>query len=86
MAEKSKNWIVYILGCGDGSFYTGITNNLEARIKAHRSGKGAKYTKGRLPLTLIYKEDCVDRSTASKREIAIKRLSKVEKIELVKSA
>lgn len=86
MGDKLQNWVVYILGCGDGSFYTGITNDLAVRLEAHRNGKGAKYTKGRLPLTLIYKEEGFDRSGASKREAAIKKLSKIEKIELVKKA
>lgn len=85
-SREPKSWVVYILGCGDGSFYTGITNDMPARLLAHREGKGAKYTKGRLPLTLIYKEECDDRSHASKREIAIKKLSKLEKIELVRKS
>ncbi len=75
-------WIVYILECADKSLYTGITNDIEARLKAHEDGKGAKYTKGRGPFTLIYKEDYDDRSTASKREITIKRLSREEKLKL----
>jgi len=82
--KNEMQWVVYILGCGDGSFYTGITNDMAARLEAHRQGKGAKYTKGRLPLTLIYKEECDNRSHASKREAAIKKLSKLEKMELVK--
>ncbi|GJL85502.1 MAG: hypothetical protein DHS20C02_12770 [Micavibrio sp.] len=75
-------WIVYILECADKSLYTGITNDIEGRLKAHEEGKGAKYTKGRGPFTLIYEEDCDDRSTASKREMAIKRLSREEKLKL----
>ncbi len=75
-------WVVYILKCADGSFYTGITNNLPARIAAHESGKGAKYTRGRGPFALVYSEGCKDRSLAAKREMAIKLLSREEKLRL----
>ena len=81
-----KQWVVYILKCKDGSLYTGITDRLEHRLAAHRAGKGAKYTKGRGPLTLRYLEDCTDRSAALKREFQIKNLSKTEKWELCKTA
>lgn len=74
-----KSWKLYILRCGDGSLYTGITTNVETRLEVHRSGKGAKYTRGRLPLELVYCEDCASHSEALKREIAIKALTKVEK-------
>ena len=76
------SWCVYILKCGDGSLYTGITNDLENRIEAHISGTGAKYTKGRGPFKLLYQEKCKDRSEASKREMSIKSLSREEKLEL----
>lgn len=75
-------WIVYILECSDGSFYTGITNNLENRISAHENGSGAKYTKGRGPFILKYTELFDNRSLASKREIVIKKLSRDKKINL----
>lgn len=74
-----KQWVLYILECGDGSLYTGITDHLERRLKAHREGKGAKYTRGRGPLVLRYTEPCADHSTALKREIAVKKLSRGEK-------
>jgi predicted GIY-YIG superfamily endonuclease len=74
------NWCVYILKCRDDSLYTGITNNLENRMKAHADGRGARYTKGRGPFTVIYREDCPDRSTASKRESEIRKLSRGEKL------
>jgi putative endonuclease len=77
-------WVVYILECGDGSFYTGITNDLPRRIEAHESGKGAKYTRGRTPLKLIHSEKYADRSSASKREMEIKALSRLEKLNLLK--
>ena len=81
-----KQWVVYILECKDGSLYTGITDRLQHRLNAHRAGKGAKYTKGRGPLKLRYLEDCANHSAALKREIAIKRLSREQKIELCKKA
>ena len=72
-------WIVYILECRDGSFYTGITNNFKKRLEMHISGNGSKYLRGRLPVKLIYKESLSNRSQASKREIEIKKLNKKEK-------
>lgn len=79
------SWLVYMLECADGSLYTGITNDLPARIKAHEEGRGAKYTKGRAPLSLVYTEECADRSAASKREIQIKKMPKYDKIMLSKA-
>lgn len=75
-----KRWVVYMLECKDGSLYTGITDNLPKRLQAHRMGRGAKYTKGRAPLTLRYLEDCEDHSQALRREIAIKKLTRQEKL------
>lgn len=74
---------VYILRCKDGSLYTGWTNNLEKRIEAHNSGKGAKYTKGRRPVTLVYSESLTTKEEALKREYAIKQLKKSEKLSLL---
>ena len=73
------NWLVYMLECSDNSIYTGITNNLEERLKKHESGNGAKYLRGRLPIKLVYKEKFLNRSEATKREIYIKKMSKKEK-------
>lgn len=70
---------VYMLRCCDGSLYTGWTNNLEQRLEAHASGKGAKYTKGRLPLALVYFEKHPDKSCALRREMEIKQLKKAQK-------
>ena len=84
--SMDKQWVVYILECKDGTLYTGITDRLQYRLAAHRAGKGAKYTKGRGPLKLRYLEDCDSHSSALKREIAIKGLSKKEKWELCKTA
>jgi len=78
-----KNWFLYILRCRDGSLYTGITTDVQARLEAHRAGKGAKYTRGRAPLELVYSENCGDHSAALKRELAVKSLSKTEKMELI---
>lgn len=74
-----KTWKLYILRCGDGTLYTGITTNVEARLEVHRSGKGAKYTRGRGPLELVYSEECGTHSDALKREFAIKALPREEK-------
>jgi len=76
------NWTLYILQCSDGTLYTGITNDLPKRIKAHEAGAGAKYTKGRGPFILVYQEACEHRSAASKRELAVKKLSRRQKMEL----
>ena len=78
-------WYVYILRCGDGTLYTGITDDIPRRLAAHRSGKGAKYTRGRGPLELVYQEQVPDKSAALRREIQIKRLRRAEKEKLIKS-
>lgn len=74
---------VYILKCSDDSLYTGWTNNLEKRFKAHFTGKGAKYTKARLPVELVYYEEFEDKIDAMKREYEIKQLKRKEKLELI---
>ena len=76
-------WYVYMLRCGDGTLYTGITDNVERRLAAHRSGRGAKYTRGRGPLELVYQEQVPDKSAALRREYQIKRLPKQEKEGLI---
>ena len=73
----------YILRCKDGSLYTGWTNNLEKRIVMHNSGKGAKYTKTRLPVVLRYYEEFQTKEEAMSREYRIKQLSRKEKLELI---
>ena len=78
-------WTVYILRCGDGTLYTGITDDLSRRLAAHRAGRGAKYTRGRGPLELVYAEAQADRSVASKREWAIKQMTRAEKEALAAS-
>lgn len=76
-------YYVYILRCGDGSLYTGSTNDVERRLAVHRSGKGAKYTRSRLPVELVYQETWPDRPGALRREAAIKRLTRPEKLALI---
>lgn len=73
----------YILKCSDNTLYTGWTNDLEKRLKAHNAGKGAKYTKTRLPVEIVYYESFEDKIDAMKREYAIKQLSRKEKLKLI---
>lgn len=77
------DWYVYILRCGDGSLYTGITDDVDRRLAAHRAGKGAKYTRGRGPLELVFRERQPDKSAALRRERFIKRLSRADKLALI---
>jgi putative endonuclease len=83
-STKKNNWFVYIIQCNDKSYYTGITNNLEKRIKNHNLGTASKYTRIRLPVHIVYKENNFNRSTASKREYAIKQLNRTQKEKLIK--
>ena len=75
-------WTVYILKCADGTLYTGITNDMDARLASHESGTGAKYTRGRGPFTILHAEIHPDRSAATKRETAIKAMSRAAKLAL----
>ena len=77
-------WYVYILRCGDETLYTGITTDVLRRLQMHRSGRGAKYTRGRQPLELVYTEVCKGHSQALKREWQIKQLSRAKKEKLIK--
>jgi len=83
-ASKPSPWLLYVLQCGDGSLYTGITNHLERRISQHQQGKASRYTRSRLPVSLLYREPCRNRSQALKREWAVKSLSRAEKEILLK--
>lgn len=74
---------VYILECADGTLYTGWTNDVEKRLRAHNSGKGSKYTRSRLPVRLRYLEDCGDKILAARRECEIKKLTRAEKLALI---
>ena len=78
-----KSWKLYMLRCGDGSLYTGIAVDVEARLAMHRCGKGAKYTRGRGPLKLRYRETAADKGAALKRELVIKRLRRQEKMAII---
>ena len=80
-----SRWYLYILRCKDNTLYTGITTDVEKRLVAHRSGKGAKYTRGRAPLELVYQESCGSHSNALKREAEIKKLPRTAKEMLVKT-
>jgi predicted GIY-YIG superfamily endonuclease len=75
-------WFVYLLRCGDHTLYCGIALDVGARLKQHQEGKGAKYTRGRGPLELVYREACATKADALRRERAIKRLRRVEKLRL----
>ena len=77
------SWYIYILRCGDDTLYTGITDDVEKRFAAHAAGKGAKYTRGRGPHALVYTEEVEDKSAALKREHAIKKLPRTEKLKLI---
>lgn len=74
-----KDWLVYMIRCSDDSLYTGITNDLEKRFRQHLQGKGAKYFRGRQPLEVVLVEQGYDRSSASKREAQIKKLTPAQK-------
>jgi predicted GIY-YIG superfamily endonuclease len=79
----SSRWLVYLLRCSEGSLYTGITNDLPKRLKAHAAGKASRYTRSRLPVKLAYSEPQKSKSAALKREVAIKGLRRPEKVRLV---
>lgn len=78
------SWFLYIVRCSDKSLYTGITNDLKRRIKTHNRKKGALYTKFRVPVRLVYKEASPTRSTAQKREAQVKRLTRKQKLKLIR--
>ena len=81
-----SKWHVYILRCRDGTLYTGIAVDVARRLEAHRAGVGAKYTRSRLPVVLVYQEDQPDRSSALKREAAIRRMGRAGKLSLIASS
>ena len=79
----NQPYFVYIIRCADGTLYTGTAADVELRIAAHNSGKGAKYTRGRLPVSLVYQECCDGVSQALRREIEIKKLTRAKKQRLI---
>lgn len=78
-----RQWFLYILRCGDDTLYTGITTDIDRRFAMHTSGKGAKYTRGRGPLTIVYRECCGSHSDALRREYAVKALPRMEKEKMI---
>ena len=74
---------VYMVECSDGTYYTGWTNDVAARVAAHNAGYGARYTRGRGPVRLVYREDCPDKRTAQRREWEIKQMNRAQKQQLV---
>jgi len=89
-SQTENQWVVYMLECYDGTYYTGITNDLERRITEHNDSspksKAARYTRARQPVQIIYSEKCENRKEASKREFAIKKLSRSQKEKLILSS
>lgn len=83
--KSDKKWFLYIIRCADDSLYTGITTDLQRRVREHNSKQGAKAVKGKLPVVMIYSEDHPSRSAASKREFEIKSLTREEKIALTRT-
>jgi putative endonuclease len=79
VSGSAKTWSVYLLRCGDGSLYTGIARNVAQRFDAHARGRGARYTRGRGPLTLVYVEPAACHGDALRREASLRRLSRAEK-------
>jgi putative endonuclease len=86
MERMTSLFFVYILKCSDNSLYTGYTDSLEKRLKKHNEGKASKYTRSRLPVSIVYSEDHPDKSSAMKKEIWIKSLSREDKIKLIQEA
>jgi putative endonuclease len=86
MRRPPPRWAVYVLRCGDGSLYTGATSDLARRVVEHQTGQGARYTRSRLPVSLVYWEGARGRSAAQRREAALKRLRREEKLALLRAA
>lgn len=85
IATTASYWFVYILECADGTLYTGISTDMERRCSQHNAGTGARYTRSRLPVKIVYFESCGSQSEALKREAAIKAYSRTEKLNLIRS-
>ncbi len=84
MKKKTRAAFVYLLRCADGTIYTGWTYDVARRVHAHQAGRGARYTRSRRPVELIYRERCASRRAAMRREIEIKKMSRARKLRLVK--
>ncbi len=83
--KDRRGWFLYVLKCGDGTLYTGITNDPPRRLAQHNNGTASRYTRSRRPVWLIYRERCRDKSSALKKEYRMKSLSRREKEEYIKS-
>ncbi len=83
---SDKYWSLYLLRCGDGTLYCGISNDVQKRFAAHQAGKGARYTRGRGPLELVYEELCGDHAEALRREAQVKRMTRAEKLALLQKS
>ncbi|MBU1109025.1 MAG: GIY-YIG nuclease family protein [Candidatus Riflebacteria bacterium] len=81
--KSAAEWCLYIVECADSKLYTGITNNLEQRLARHNDGTASRFTRGRTPVNLVYREPHPDRSSASRRELLIKKLSRCEKLAMI---
>lgn len=81
--KPATEWLVYILKCGDGSYYTGITNDLARRLKAHKAGTASKYTRSRLPVKVVCREMLPNKGQALRREMEIKKLTRAQKTLLI---
>jgi predicted GIY-YIG superfamily endonuclease len=79
-----KKWLLYVLKCGDGTLYTGITNDLSRRVKQHNEGTASRYTRSRRPIKVIYQEPCRSKSSALKKEYAVKALTRKMKKEYIR--
>ncbi len=86
MTSPLKMWFIYIIRCKDNKLYTGITTDIERRIAEHNSGRGGRFTRFRIPVSLVYSEKARTRSAALKREAAIKSLRRTDKLNLILSA
>ncbi len=84
MQIEHQHWYVYILRCKDGTLYTGITKDIERRCLQHNAGTASKYTRSRCPVKLVYQEQCIDQSSALKRELAIKAMTRRAKLQLIR--
>ena len=78
------SWFCYLLLCSDGSYYTGVAKDLTSRVQVHQNGRGARYTRARLPVQLVYYEEITDRSCAQRREAELRRLDHHSKAELAR--
>lgn len=83
--ESNRPWFVYLLRCNDGSLYTGVSTDVPRRCREHTAGTASRYTRARLPVRLVYQESVANRSAALKRELAIKAMTRSEKLNLIQA-